>query len=98
MENIFENRTGLIITLLESPSIYAGDGRNRKPELLSEGGVKAPSFLTGFTPLESPAIYGEDDIDVNFILYRKVRLKTPSFLTGFTKGLLWLKKPFIGWP
>jgi hypothetical protein len=36
-------------TPLESHSIYAGDGINRKHQLLIEGGVKAPSFLTGFT-------------------------------------------------
>jgi hypothetical protein len=33
---------------LESPSIYAGDGRNRKHPLVTEGGVKAMPFLTGF--------------------------------------------------
>jgi hypothetical protein len=36
-------------TPLESPSIYAGDGRNRKHQLLIEGRVKALLFLTGFT-------------------------------------------------
>jgi hypothetical protein len=36
-------------TPLESPGIYAGDAINRKHQLLIEGGVKAPSFLTGFT-------------------------------------------------
>ena len=36
-------------TPLESPSIYAGDGGNRKHQLLIEGGVKALPFLTGFT-------------------------------------------------
>ena len=35
-------------TPLESPSIYAGDGRNRKHQLLIEGGVKPLPFLTGF--------------------------------------------------
>jgi len=36
-------------TPLESPGIYAGDGRNRKHQSLIEGGVKALPFLTGFT-------------------------------------------------
>ena len=36
-------------TPLESPSIYAGDGGNRKHQLLIEGGVKTLPFLTGFT-------------------------------------------------
>ena len=36
-------------TPLESPGIYAGDAINRKHQLLIEDGVKAPSFLTGFT-------------------------------------------------
>ena len=35
-------------TPLESPNIYAGDGRNRKPHFLIEGGVKTVPFLTGF--------------------------------------------------
>jgi hypothetical protein len=39
----------LRFTPLESPSIYAGDGGNRKHQLLIEGGVKALPFLTGFT-------------------------------------------------
>jgi hypothetical protein len=37
-----------VFTLLESPGIYAGDGGNRKYQLLVEGGVKAPPFPTGF--------------------------------------------------
>ena len=37
-----------IFTPLESPSIYAEDGRNRNHQLLIGGGVKAPPFLTGF--------------------------------------------------
>jgi len=36
-------------TPLESPSIYAGDGGNRKHQLLIEGGVKPLPFLTGLT-------------------------------------------------
>ena len=36
-------------TPLGSPDIYAGDVINIKLQLLIEGGVKAPSFLTGFT-------------------------------------------------
>jgi hypothetical protein len=42
-----------LFTPLESPSIYAGDVRNRKPQLLIEDGVKALPFLTGFTWLMS---------------------------------------------
>jgi Fe-S-cluster containining protein len=38
-----------LFTPLESPGIYARDAINRKHQLLIEGGVKAPSFLTGFT-------------------------------------------------
>jgi hypothetical protein len=38
-----------LFTLLESPSIGAGDGGNRKHQLLIEGGVQALPFLTGFT-------------------------------------------------
>jgi hypothetical protein len=39
-------------TPLESPSIYAGACGNRKHQLLLEGGVKALTFLTGFTCYE----------------------------------------------
>jgi len=35
-------------TPLESPAIYGGDVK-RKSSFIIEGGVKAPSFLTGFT-------------------------------------------------
>ena len=42
-------KTLSIFTPLESPSIYAGDGRNRKHQLLIKGGVKALLFLMGFT-------------------------------------------------
>src|SRR4030042_5139532 len=38
-----------IFTPLESHSIYAGDCRNRKHQLLLKGGVKALLFLMGFT-------------------------------------------------
>jgi len=38
-------------TPLESFGIYAGDKINMKPQFLIEGGVKAPSFLTGFTEI-----------------------------------------------
>jgi len=38
-----------LFTPLESPSIYAGDSRNREHQLLIEGGVIAQPFLTGFT-------------------------------------------------
>ena len=38
-----------LFTPLENPSIYAGDGGNRKHQLIIEGGVKALPFLTGFT-------------------------------------------------
>jgi hypothetical protein len=36
-------------TPLESPGIYAGDAINRQHQLFIKEGVKAPSFLTGFT-------------------------------------------------
>jgi hypothetical protein len=39
----------MIFTPLEIPSMYDGNGRNRKHRLLIEGGVKALPFLTGFT-------------------------------------------------
>ena len=42
-----------IFTPLESPSIYAEDGRNRKHQLLIEDEVKALPFLTEFTSLLS---------------------------------------------
>ena len=38
-------------TPLESSGIYAGDKTNMKPQFLIESGVKAPSFLTGFTEI-----------------------------------------------
>jgi D-alanyl-D-alanine carboxypeptidase (penicillin-binding protein 5/6) len=47
MKNKFQ-KTLLIFTPLENPSIYARDGRNRKHQLLMKGGVKALAFLTGF--------------------------------------------------
>jgi hypothetical protein len=42
-------KTRFLFTPLESLSIYAGDGSNRKHQFLIEGGVKALPFLTGFT-------------------------------------------------
>jgi len=36
-------------TPLESPAIYGGDGINKASIPSRKGGVKAPSFLTGFT-------------------------------------------------
>jgi len=36
-------------TPLESPSIHAGDGGNRKHQLLIEDGIKVLPFLTGLT-------------------------------------------------
>ena len=39
----------LIFTPSESPSIYAGDGRNKGINSFMEGRVKALPFLTGFT-------------------------------------------------
>jgi len=38
-------------TPLDPPSIYGGNGRNRKHQLLMEDGVKDPAFLTGFTQI-----------------------------------------------
>jgi hypothetical protein len=37
-------------TPLESPAIHDGDVK-RKSSFIIEGGVKAPSFLTGFTKI-----------------------------------------------
>ena len=45
---IRSQKTFSMFTPLESPGIYAGDGRNRKHQLLIKGGVKALVFLTGF--------------------------------------------------
>ena len=42
-------KTLSVFTPLESPSIYAGDGRNGKHQILIKGGVKALLFLMGFT-------------------------------------------------
>jgi hypothetical protein len=39
----------LVFTPLESASIYAGDVRNRKHQILIEGRVKELLFLTGVT-------------------------------------------------
>jgi hypothetical protein len=38
-------------TPVESPIIYAGDGKKRKHQLLIEGGGKALPFLTGFNKI-----------------------------------------------
>jgi hypothetical protein len=49
--NPFQRAKGLSFILfipLESPSIYAGDVRNKKHQLLIGGRVKAQPFLTGF--------------------------------------------------
>jgi hypothetical protein len=44
----FEKSKIEVFTPLESPSIYAGDGRNRKHQLSIEGGVKAlPCTILG---------------------------------------------------
>jgi hypothetical protein len=48
----------VIFTPLESPAIYGGDGIDKISIPYRKSGVKAPSFLTGFTspfPLSSPA-------------------------------------------
>jgi hypothetical protein len=45
----FSDFNYLEFTPLESPGIYAGDGKNRKHQLLIEGGVKALPFQTGYT-------------------------------------------------
>jgi hypothetical protein len=42
------NNPKSLFTPLESPNIYGGDVE-RKCSFVIEGGVKAPSFLTGFT-------------------------------------------------
>ena len=38
-----------VFTPLESPAIYGGDNINKASAPYRKGGVKAPSFLTGFT-------------------------------------------------
>jgi len=38
-----------LFTPLESPAIYGGDNINKDSIPYRKGGVKAPSFLTGFT-------------------------------------------------
>jgi hypothetical protein len=52
-EGIAGSKTAFSFTPLESPSIYAGDVRNRKPQLLIEDGLKTLPFLTGFISLMS---------------------------------------------
>jgi len=42
-----------MFTPLESPAIHGGDDKNKVVIPYRKGGVKAPSFLTGFTPLET---------------------------------------------
>jgi hypothetical protein len=46
-----QRTSGLLtrFTPLESPAIYGGDGINKASIPSRKGGVKAPSFLTGFT-------------------------------------------------
>jgi len=44
-----------LFTPLESPAIYGGDDINKASIHYRKGGVKAPSFLTGFT--ESPGLF-----------------------------------------
>jgi len=41
-------------TPLESPAIYGGDNINKASIPNRKGGVKSPSFLTGFTSLKGP--------------------------------------------
>ena len=45
--NTYDTRK--IFTPLESPAIYGGDNINKASATYRKGGVKAPSFLTGFT-------------------------------------------------
>jgi hypothetical protein len=47
-----------VFTPLESPAIYGGDGIDKILIPHRKGGVKAPSFLTGFTLLEGNFIMG----------------------------------------
>jgi len=48
-------------TPLESASIYAGDDRIRKHQLLIEGRVKALIFLTGFASfIPNPSVMRHD--------------------------------------
>jgi hypothetical protein len=54
-------RGNVSFTPLESSSIYAGAGGNRKYQLLIEGGVKALPFLTGFTLHSCPNHNGQKE-------------------------------------
>jgi hypothetical protein len=40
-------KTGFLFTPLESPTIYAGDGRKRKHQFLIEGGGQNPPLSNG---------------------------------------------------
>jgi len=66
-------------TPLESPGIYAVDYINRKHQLPIEGGVKAPSFLTGFTFLKRVFKEGillvDKDSDLRTDIIENVSLK-----------------------
>jgi hypothetical protein len=39
----------MVFTPFESPAIYGGEDIHRIPTPYRKGGIKAPSFLTGFT-------------------------------------------------
>jgi hypothetical protein len=43
-------------TPLESPAIYGGDDMDKISTPYRKGGVKAPSFLTGFTLIVIPGL------------------------------------------
>jgi hypothetical protein len=55
IEHLKEKR-GEHFTPLESPAIHGGDDMNKTSIPHRKGGVRAPSFLTGFTspPLRMP--------------------------------------------
>jgi hypothetical protein len=56
----------IVFTPLENPDIYGGDGTDRISIPCRKGGVKAPSFLPGFTPIRlDPQIFRLDFIVIS---------------------------------
>jgi len=73
-------------TPLESPSIYAKDGTNRKPRFLIEGGVEALPFLTGLT-LSFSSEKSRDELYLKMgIQPIKGDIKAPDFCLENLKG------------
>jgi len=77
--SLLAKNEGITFTPLESPGIYAVDYINRKHQLPIEGGVKAPSFLTGFTFLKRVFKEGillvDKDSDLRTDIIENVSLK-----------------------